>query len=106
MKDLQEFPLWLTLANWWLQHRLNIRERGKPWCTDKTWLSLLTGLRRTLPVPHTWLEKWVTERMLVWIDGQMGKCTLRMQVAAIQQNIVSMHPDWRSLFKNVPGIQV
>jgi hypothetical protein len=106
MKDLQEFPLWLTLANWWLQHRQNIRMERKPWCSDRIWLGYLTGLRKTLPVPHGRLEKWVATRMLVWIDKKIEVCTVRMQVAMIQNNMVAMHPDWRSLFKNVPGIQV
>ena len=89
MNDQNEFPLWFAIANWWLQHKRRARDTRKPWLPDTIWVCLLKDCRGSLPVPHGRLEKWVTERMMVWIDQQEARCNERAQVNIIKIMIKS-----------------
>lgn len=101
-----EFPLWVSLINWYLQHRRNKRGKEQPWCSHGMWLQLLRGLRSAAPVPNGWLEVWLIRMLLGWIDEQERFVTEIIRTEQVKQDIADIHPAWRELFRRVPNIKL
>ena len=78
MKTIFDLPLQVILLVWLLRahHKLDekyLREYG----------AMLDWLYYLLPVPHGWLAKWLTARLIEWVDRERGRVQLLLQLGFV-----------------------
>lgn len=73
MRKVFLMPLWVLAASLWLRREQTVIQRTEEETSDlRHYIERLDALYHHTPLPRNRFEKWLCERILVWIQNEKG----------------------------------